>query len=323
VCARERFPHRKAAHQARAHRARRARARSSLPAHPPPFALDAACTAPPPPLLVPSTSSSAWETARHALPPVWVDSLDEVNEKIDTIKVKLADLDKAHTKRFMNVVDFSDTGSKDDRHIEMLTDSITDLFREGERALKRVATAKAPDGAEVADAERKIRVNIQRSMAIQLQTLSMDFRKKQKAFMARVKAQKQGGDSTFDFLAQNDTEPDMGFNDDQLAAVDLAEVVVEDRDQEIVQIARSIEELSTIFKELAVLVIDQGTILDRIDYNMEQVVERTKQGMKELVQAEKHQKSSRPLKCIALLIVLICIMIAILVEKHSGKSSSD
>lgn len=44
------------------------------------------------------------------------------------------------------------------------------------------------------------------------------------------------------------------------------------RDQEIQHIARSIEELSQIFKELAVLVIDQGTVLDRIDFNMEQVV---------------------------------------------------
>lgn len=46
----------------------------------------------------------------------------------------------------------------------------------------------------------------------------------------------------------------------------------EPRDQEIQHIARSIEELSQIFKELAVLVIDQGTVLDRIDFNMEQVV---------------------------------------------------
>lgn len=46
--------------------------------------------------------------------------------------------------------------------------------------------------------------------------------------------------------------------------------------------AKSIEELAQIFKELAVLVIDQGTVLDRIDYNMEMAVERTKQGMVEL-----------------------------------------
>jgi hypothetical protein len=28
---------------------------------------------------------------------------------------------------------------------------------------------------------------------------------------------------------------------------------------------------ATVFKELAAMVIDQGTIIDRIDYNMEQV----------------------------------------------------
>ena len=54
--------------------------------------------------------------------------------------------------------------------------------------------------------------------------------------------------------------------------------LVNERDQEIVRIAKSIEELAAIFKELAVLVIDQGTILDRIDYNMESAVENAKQG---------------------------------------------
>ena len=33
------------------------------------------------------------------------------------------------------------------------------------------------------------------------------------------------------------------------------------REQEIVNLAKSIEELAAIFKELAVMVIDQGTIL--------------------------------------------------------------
>ena len=44
---------------------------------------------------------------------------------------------------------------------------------------------------------------------------------------------------------------------------------VDQRNQDIMEIAKSIEDLAIVFKELAVLVIDQGTILDRIDYNME------------------------------------------------------
>ena len=59
--------------------------------------------------------------------------------------------------------------------------------------------------------------------------------------------------------------------------------------------------------------------MDRIDYNMELVVERTKQGITELETAEKHQKSSRPLKCMLFLIFLIIIMLGVLIMKHSKK----
>jgi len=96
---------------------------------------------------------------------------------------------------------------------------------------------------------------------------------------------------------------------------DLTEAV-QSRDKEIVKIAQSIEELGQIFKELAVLVIDQGTILDRIDYNMEAVVEHTKTGIKQLEKAERSQKSARPLRCMICLSSLIFVLLIILILKH-------
>lgn len=91
------------------------------------------------------------------------------------------------------------------------------------------------------------------------------------------------------------------------------------RDAEIAHIAKSIEELAAIFKELAVLVIDQGTILDRIDYNMESAVDSAKEGVKQLEKAEEHQKNSMSVKCIIALVLLIIIMVGVLIWKHSDK----
>ncbi|KAJ8564016.1 hypothetical protein ON010_g7332 [Phytophthora cinnamomi] len=135
---------------------------------------------------------------------------------------------------------------------------------------------------------------VSRALATQLQTLSGDFRKSQKTYLARVKNQKEGP-VEFDFLAENEAKQKRRGDTAQITEVEIAEDVINERDQEIQRIATSITELATIFKELAVLVIDQGTILDRIDYNMEQVVEQTEKGIEELEKAEETQKNGRPM----------------------------
>ena len=99
--------------------------------------------------------------------------------------------------------------------------------------------------------------------------------------------------------------------------------MVNQRDEEIMRIAKSIEELAAIFKELAVLVVDQGTILDRIDYNMESAVEHAKEGIVQLQKAEDHQKNALPFRCIVVLVVLIAIMLGVLIWKHSSQSKSS
>ena len=54
------------------------------------------------------------------------------------------------------------------------------------------------------------------------------------------------------------------------------------REREINDIAKGIIELADIFKELQTMVIDQGTMLDRIDYNVERMTVDVRAAEKEL-----------------------------------------
>ena len=57
----------------------------------------------------------------------------------------------------------------------------------------------------------------------------------------------------------------------QMLRVEGMEAFAEERDREVRNILQSINDLGQVMKDLSVLVIDQGTILDRIDANMDQV----------------------------------------------------
>ena len=84
-----------------------------------------------------------------------------------------------------------------------------------------------------------------------------------------------------------------------------------------VQVAESVSELAGIFKEIQVLVIDQGTILDRIDFNIEMAADKVTAATVEIDKANQIQKKSRAMLCIYLLLLLCGAMVLVLVVKKS------
>ncbi|XP_058828459.1 syntaxin-16 isoform X3 [Topomyia yanbarensis] len=86
---------------------------------------------------------------------------------------------------------------------------------------------------------------------------------------------------------------------------------IQNREQEVARIVNSIEDLNTVFKDLSQLVQEQGTIVDRIDFNIESTQTRVLEGYKQLQKAENYQRKNKKIYCILMLASMIMFMIVL------------
>jgi len=237
-----------------------------------------------------------------SLPPLWVDVVDDIHAIFKEIEVKLDRLAEAHKARL--IVRFDDRAENQrDLEISQLTKVVTNKIRDAEAKIKAVATA--PNGEQ----DAKVRHNIQVTLATRLQQLSATFRKAQKAYLGRMNQFLPAKGLEDTSLSSSDPLTGRTISVQEMQSLESTEAMVRAREEEIVKIAKNIEELSVIFKELAFLVIEQGTMLDRIDHNMDLVVERVEKGVLELEIADKYSKSNRANYCIGILVLLIVIFL--------------
>jgi syntaxin 16 len=117
------------------------------------------------------------------LPPDWVDVSEEISVYIQRARTKMAELGKAHAKALMP--SFGD-GKEDQHQIETLTQEVTFLLKKSEKQLQRLSAAGPSEDSNV-------RKNVQRSLATDLQNLSMELRKKQSTYLKRLRLQKEDG----------------------------------------------------------------------------------------------------------------------------------
>ncbi|KAK1941884.1 Syntaxin-42 [Phytophthora citrophthora] len=261
--------------------------------------------------------------------PEWTRFADSSDESIRLLHAKwlalimlviaVEYLQLLHTRRLM--IRFDNSEAQQEREINCITEEITALFHKADRSLKKITSTFVGGETSPSPADRLVRLNTQRAIASRLQEISIQFRTRQREYLQRLQLQKFGSEIfDVDAMEKGDGIPGESFrfgNKATAFAMDRTEYDISTRDIEIQRIAKSVATLATMFKEVAEMVIDQGTLIDRIDYNMEQVVQRMRSGLGQLERAEKYQRNTRPERCIFLLLTLITLCFFILIMKHS------
>jgi len=254
--------------------------------------------------------------------PAWMDIVDSVKSTISDLQTNLKQLGDAQVEQLKGVSFDFEADSRRRDEVDDMNKHIGKLFNRANTMVKNLTATGVGSNDDL-----KVRKNIQMGLAGELQTLSSQFRKKHKEFLKHLSERRSNtGNSQFNFTPPADTDDaddDVGWSEAQLHEIASMDHIIDERDKEITQIAQNVSELAQLFRELSVLVIDQGTILDRIDYNMEEVVINFEQAEDELEQTEKIVKKGFAAYCILVLCVMCIIMATILVIKKSAEAGSD
>lgn len=277
------------------------------------------------------------------LPPRWLDIQDEVSQTLSNITAKMKRLDQMHAKHVLPGFDDESVKAKEERDIENLTQDITKDFITCRNSIRRIdrlqQEQQQQSGGAIADADATMAKNLKMSLASRVGDVSTLFRKKQSAYLKKMRTL-GGMNSPLDRagtpMAQNPyNDPAMMESETDRSAAQstllqtaqvrrrgVMDAQIEQREREIEKIAQGVIDLSNLFQELNTMVIDQGTVLDRIDYNVERTAEHVKEADKELKVATGYQKRSTKRKIILLLVLIVAGMFILLLVKPRRSSSS-
>ncbi|KAF6001387.1 Syntaxin 16 [Cyanidiococcus yangmingshanensis] len=254
------------------------------------------------------------------LPPQWTISppYGWVSEELESLRKRLL------------LPEFADK-SEEEHAVDQKTAEIARLFQSVEAKVRQLS--EHVHEVSLSRPERRIRENIQRKHAMEVQELSVRFRREQRRYLERLRKVEAENASALDMDdagrswavgSANDSRDhqleqenafDPGFNAKQLALWRHAETHAGARYEEARRIARSIEELSGIMRDLATLVIEQGTVIDRIDYNIEQSDIQAERALRQLQQARRTQKRGWIHYCTLVLALGCVVLFLILVMK--------
>lgn len=266
------------------------------------------------------------------LPPSIFDISREIDDNLLQIKGKTSELNSLYKK--LLITNYNEKQAIENK-IENLNYDITKKFESSYVLIKKFEFLQKNHGKlnlDYSNNEISIIESFKKNYALKIQESSLIFRNLQNNYIKFLKDDEDETDTLIN--DSNNDQFNLIENEEESRNIEnyskqiLQQTQIHSsnsqflqaREREISKLAMGILEISTIFKEMESMVIDQGSVLDRIDYNIANTAQDLKSSDKELIKAQGYQKRTTKCKLIFLLsLVVFALFIIVLVKPH-GKT---
>ena len=245
----------------------------------------------------------------------YVESYKKVNNILDELLTNYASLKSFQQERIKpKFIDEEIENKRIDKEIDKLIIKMMKKIKFCEALTKMIKNKKNESNTIL----EKVKNNIKLFLVTRIQNFSNEFRKNEQQYLKYLKEMgvvinsNNENNTSNDLLTNNDDDEKKNFlytQEDDLHSQ------IKKRDEDISVLVKSINELSVIFKDLQNIVQEQGTILDRIDYNINISYENSQKGLQSIKKADEHHKDSCFRNAILLLFIIIFVETIMIIYK--------
>eukprot|EP01064_Diplonema_japonicum_P037296 TRINITY_DN8692_c0_g2_i1.p1 TRINITY_DN8692_c0_g2~~TRINITY_DN8692_c0_g2_i1.p1 ORF type:complete len:301 (+),score=127.21 TRINITY_DN8692_c0_g2_i1:62-904(+) len=229
----------------------------------------------------------------------WVEALS----KLESVEKKLGplfiELDRQQTRHLMAHAEFGseeDDDSDPEEMVRLLTAQITSYFKVLETALRKV----------VQDADNQhLLYNVHKGIASRITVLHQRFRVIEQRYADGLKGKSNMAEKMEGMLVSEETRKweeeeaeacrkdqlyVQGYNQHQIDSMLVDEQVAKEKAEALAEVSTTLQEIHSMFSDLHALVIEQGTMLDRVDSNIESATDHMRNATADIRLARKHHK---------------------------------
>lgn len=283
---------------------------------------------------------------KGTLPPLFVDIARDIDDYLKEVSFNMEQLMKLYRK---NSLPGFDDKTHDEKEIEDLSLRILQNFQKCYNIVKKlemIYSTQTLEGKQLNRSELIILDNMTKKYAQRIQWESNKFRVLQNNYLKFLNKDdlkpifptndKESSQLVLTMMEEEEQQNQMSLQGSDQGK-DIEEYTkqtlerqqlkrqsnsnqrfLEERDEEIAQLANGVFEVSTIFREMQSLIINQGSIVDRIDYNLENTVIELKEANKQLDGATRYQKRTQKCKIILLLtLCVVALFFFVMLKPHS------
>ena len=197
---------------------------------------------------------------------------------------------------------------KIEKIIELLVKDMTNKLYEVENKIKEMLNENINN-----EIDEVIKNNMKQSIYTKLSEFTRKFKMNQEIYMKKYR-ELVGNENLYNNNDNENVDKNNSKKENFLSLSDESNVL-QKRDKEFGKLLNSVNELASIFKDMQNLVMQQGTILDRIDYNIENAAVKVNEGKKNLEKTEEIMKKSCYRKVMFTMLIIIFVEIVLILLK--------